>query len=722
MRAVAILAVVLYHAHVGLFRGGFTGVDDFYVISGFLITGLLWRELKRDRRISFRGFYARRIQRLLPMSFLVLALTAVAAAHYLPPLQAKASLKDGVSAALYVSNYRFAALQTNYLTASAPPSVFQQYWSLSLEEQFYLVWPALLLVAAAVTRPRSKRTGRRGEPVAAGPAAALFVVGIASFVFGVWLTHTAQPWAFFSLPSRAWELAAGGMVAFLAPRLAQLREGPAAALGWAGLAVTIASAVVLSGSVPYPGVAALAPVAGTAAVIASGCARPRRGPVLLLGRPVMGVMGRVSYSWYLWHWPVLILVPYMVGHSLSLADNLGLAAGSFVLAVVSFCVVENPVRLSAWLRAVPRRVLRLGAGLTAGGVATCVLAFVALPPLVGVGRAPIAHLSVDAPSTTTALSAGGTTAPTAPPTPPSAYYATRLAAATAQAHAAVVRSLPVADVPANLTPSIADADGDEAPVYVDGCMDSYHTATVQPCQFGDTGATRSIVLFGDSHAGMWFPAVDAAANTLGYRLYAWTKATCPPLVLTVVSPVLGRTFTECDQWRQNVLDQIAKVHPALVILGVARHYTTIYGFTPYTAKWLRGFSEMIGDIEKLGPKVMVIGPIPKPPFTVPGCLSVHLTSATACTVALSAGVKLSGMAAERSVVQAAGAVYVDTLPWLCTTTTCATIVDNLLVYRDDNHLTATFASYLAEPVTDEIALAVGAPPPPAPRTAPGKKG
>jgi peptidoglycan/LPS O-acetylase OafA/YrhL len=719
MRAVAILGVVLYHAHVGLLRGGFVGVDVFYVISGYLITGLLWRELHGERRISFRGFYARRIQRLLSMSFLVLAVTAVVAAHYLPPLQAKAALKDGVSAAFYVSNYRFAALQTSYLTAGGPPSPFQQYWSLSLEEQFYLVWPLLLLGSAMLWRSRSRRTGRRGPPSRGGATATLAVVGLASFGFGVWLTHANQPWAFFSLPARAWELAVGGLVAFATPSLAKLREAPAAVLGWAGLAVVAGSMLALSGSVPYPGVAALAPVLGTAAVIASGCASPRHGPVLLLARTLMRVIGRISYSWYLWHWPVLVLAPYVVGHALSVEADLALALASLVLAGITFVAVEDPLRRSSWLRATSGRVLRVGATLTTAGVATCVVSIVALPSIVGHGQAPVARLSASAlpPGSPVTRAAGapgaggGQAAATTPPTTPNPY-AQQLADSTAEVQQAVARSVLVDDVPANLTPTIAGADADEAPVYVDGCMDSFLASTVQPCQFGDTGATSSIVLFGDSHAGMWFPAVDSAANRLGLKLYTWTKATCPPLILTIISPDLGRTFYECDEWRQNVLEQIARVHPELVILGVARHYTTIYGFTPYTPKWLHGFTEMIGDIEQLGAKVMVMGPIPKPPFTVPGCLSVHLTSATACTVARATGVNASGMAAERSTVQAAGGLYVNTLTWLCTSTTCATVVDNLLAYRDDNHLTAAFADYLSVPVTDEIALALGIRPPP----------
>jgi hypothetical protein len=155
-----------------------------------------------------------------------------------------------------------------------------------------------------------------------------------------------------------------------------------------------------------------------------------------------------------------------------------------------------------------------------------------------------------------------------------------LASATTQVQQAVARSLPVRVVPANLTPSLSGADADEPPVFVDGCLDSYLATALESCDFGDTSSPTSVVLFGDSHAAMWFSAVDGAAHQLELSLFNWTKATCPPLMIPIISPVLGRNFVECDEWRQNVLDRIAQVHPALVILGVARHYTDIYGFTP----------------------------------------------------------------------------------------------------------------------------------------------
>jgi peptidoglycan/LPS O-acetylase OafA/YrhL len=688
LRAVAIVAVVLYHAHVGAFPGGYVGVDVFFVISGYLITDHLWREVQERRGLSFGNFYARRIRRLLPASFLVLAATAIASAVILPPLTARATLKDGVACALYVGNYRFALLQTNYLTASAPPSPFQQYWSLGVEEQFYLIWPAVMLAASLVwRRRRSQRAPQaqatHGPPSRATAASVLAVIAVSSCAFSIWLTHASEPWAFFSLPTRAWELAVGGLIALGAPALGRLRGAPL--LGWLGLGMVLWSVFTFSGTTPFPGTAALVPVLGTTAIIAAGAAPAGwRGPAQVLRTAPMQVVGRVSYSWYLWHWPFLILVPAALGHALSLEQNLEVAALSFVVAIATFVLVERPVRVSSWLTSQPRRSLGLGAALSVGAVAACVLSVLSLPSLAGTGRAPVASAAVRA---TTARAQVATT-------PASNPVLSQLSEGTAAVNRQVRRTLSVKDVPANLEPSLPDANADEPPVFVDGCLDSYTDTSLRPCTFGDTASGTTVVLFGDSHAAMWFPAVDQAAQQFGWKLVNWTKATCPPFPLPIFSPVLGRTFTECDQWQADVLAQIQSIHPALVVLGVARHYTDIYGFTPYSQVWLRGLGQEVAAIRATGAQVMVFGPVPKPPFDVPGCLSANLTNATACTVPVGVGLNEGGIAAETTAVTSNGGTYVDTQPWFCTLTTCAVMVDNLLVYRDDNHITAEYASFL----------------------------
>src|SRR5438477_5684980 len=278
LRGVAILAVVLYHC--GLLHGGFVGVDVFFVLSGFLITRLLWHEMRDTGSVSFASFYARRARRLLPASILVIVVTVILSVRWLAPLAAQSVLHDARAASLYVANYRFAAQRTNYLATSAP-SPLQHYWSLGVEEQFYAVWPLLMLGAFSLAR---RWNGGRSK--ANGPTIAklLAVVGVVSFLWCWRLTSTSQPWAFFSLPTCAWELVVGALVGLGATRLRRLRASFAVWVGWIGVAAVAWSVVRFSSATAFPGVAAALPVFGTAAALVAGCAHPPRGPHVLLER------------------------------------------------------------------------------------------------------------------------------------------------------------------------------------------------------------------------------------------------------------------------------------------------------------------------------------------------------------------------------------------------------------------------------------------------------
>jgi peptidoglycan/LPS O-acetylase OafA/YrhL len=710
---VAILAVVLYHAHVTILGGGFDGVDVFFVVSGYLITNLIWRELSRDGRISLAAFYGRRARRLLPAAIFVVAVTALAARRWMPPLELPSVMKDGVASSLYVANYRFALQHTSYLAPARVVSPFQHFWSLGVEEQFYLVWPLLLVGASMVWRRPHRYQHYRWRQTHNGRTVpdrftALLVLGavtVVSCILSIWLTHINQPWAFFSLPTRAWELGAGGILALSAPTIKRIPATAATVIGWTGLAVITLSFFLITPSTPYPGMAALAPVLGAVLVIASGevasvranAVVRRQGPAKVLARPSMRAIGRISYSWYLWHWPFLILAPYALGYTLSLWQNLFVAALSGAVAAASYAVIETPARTSAWLATVPRRSLATGGALSGVGVLVCVLVAADLPSVTGHGVAPAATIRtpVSPAGTTPAVSAESPTTTVDP-------LQVEMASINAQIAAQLAAGVGTEEVPSNLHPSLAAANTDDPPVFVDGCQDSYLASAVQNCEFGDLASTTSVVLFGDSHAGMWFPAVDLAANQHGWRLYTWTKATCPPITIPIFSPVLGRNFTECETWRQNVLARIQEVHPAVVILGMARHYGPAAGFIVYQEPWLQGIAQMVASIRQMGAKVVVVGPVPKPPFNVPDCLSEHLSNAVACTEPVSTEINDAGMAAERSAVTAAGGIYVDVQPWFCTATRCGVIVGNIEMWRDDNHISPEYSSFLGPAMSAQL--------------------
>jgi hypothetical protein len=541
----------------------------------------------------------------------------------------------------------------------------------------------------------------------------LVVIGSLSLALSVWLTKISQPWAFFSLPTRAWELVAGGLVALLAPRLRRSREAGAAILGWAGLAVILWSVIHLSASTPFPGTAALAPVGGTVAMLISGCAEPRLGPILILGRKPLQVIGKLSYSWYLWHWPVLVLAPAVAGHALALWQNLVLAAFSGLLALATVIVVEVPIRFSPWVAARSARSLIIGATASAVAVVSSVAIAYSLPSLQGHGLAPVATIAATAfSSAKVAAAPAKAEAVTSTTIDPAAAAVSN---SLAPILAAVARSVTTQNVPSNLNPSLSRAAGDKARPFVDGCLDTFTDATVRRCTYDPTQSATTtapatpattVFLFGDSHAAQWFPAIDTLANAHGWRLVTLTKATCPPVSIPVWSPILGRPYRECDDWRNRVLARIRTERPALVILGVARHYDTEYHFKVYSPQWIQGLADMVATIRRTGSRVAVMGAIPKPVDSVPSCLSAHLTTAVACTEPLSQAIDAQGVADEQAAVLGAAGAYLDTRPWLCTATTCAAIVDNLLVWRDDNHLTTSYTTWLAPVIGAELAQAV----------------
>jgi peptidoglycan/LPS O-acetylase OafA/YrhL len=364
LRAVAVTLVVLFHVGSSVLPGGFVGVDVFYVISGFLITGLLVRELRSSGTVSIANFYARRVRRLLPLSALVLVTTAIASRFLAPVLDRPGIGSDIQAAATYVANWHFATASTQYM-ASTGKSPVLHYWSLSVEEQFYVLWPLLLLLASSGAARRSWQVGVRRIAVTLG------VLGTVSFTLSVVTTTTSGPFAFFGLHTRAWELAVGAGLALATDRWLRRPTLWSISLGWIGLLMVLGSAGLLTGDTPYPGSAAALPVLGTAMLLASGAARSSWSVGRLLSLPPVRYLGRISYAWYLWHWPCLVLLGGVGADSAEGAGDqsaggpgvtrlVAAIAASLVLSVLSHHLVENPARRTAWLSRFTGRSLMLG--------------------------------------------------------------------------------------------------------------------------------------------------------------------------------------------------------------------------------------------------------------------------------------------------------------------------------------------------------------------------
>jgi peptidoglycan/LPS O-acetylase OafA/YrhL len=644
LRAVAILLVVLSHAGVAAVAGGYVGVDVFFVLSGFLITSLLLREVAASGRISIPRFYARRALRLLPASALVLVCTLIAARFWLSPLLVGPYTHDAAAAAGYVSNLVFAHRGTDYLASDASPSPFQHFWSLAVEEQFYLAWPLLIIAATALGRRRLL-------------GYALAALAAASLILSVTETHRSAPWAYFGTHTRAWELAVGALLAAYAERVAHLPRLLGRFLGWAGLTAILLAATLYDDGTAYPGLFVVLPVAGAAAVIAGG------NDALAI-RP-MAALGRLSYGWYLWHWPVLIIAPVALGISGSVPQRLALAIGALGLAWLSLRLVENPIRYSRVLRSRARYGLALGASLFA-----CVLAVVLVvrvsPPAIAHGAAAAElEISPDRPQVLAqAIRAGE-----------------RLTA-----------------LPANLTPSLKDAAADLPKIYHDGChASSPATRVTGTCAFGDLQSEQTVVLLGDSHAAQWFPALERLAVERHWRLASLTKSGCTAADSTIWIDTLQRAYTECDSWRRSAIARIVALKPSLVVVSS----TFVYRLADPSATWRSAWARTFTELSVAGAPIAVLSDTPTMNVRVPVCLSQHPTRGSTCNRPVGASLNEPQRQALLGFGSAVPVTVVDPIPWLCSSV-CPVVLGNLLVYRDSTHLTTAMSAALAPLLAESL--------------------
>jgi peptidoglycan/LPS O-acetylase OafA/YrhL len=691
LRAVAVLAVVLFHADVPGVGGGYIGVDVFFVISGFLITRMLWREVSTAGTVRLRRFYGARARRLLPASATVGVVTAIGSAILLPPLQVRTVIGDGIASALYVGNYRFLLEGTDYFSDEMPPSPFQHYWSLGVEEQFYLVWPALIIGTAWLTRRARRRTRADATSSETPYLVVLALVGAVSFAVSLKVTYVIPNAAFFSLPTRAWQLAVGGLVALTAGQWRRLPAMPAAIAGWGGLALILLACTLLGTTTPYPGTAALLPVLGAVLVIGAGSAAPSQGCGRVLALSPMRAVGRVSYSWYLWHWPVLLLAPPLLGHPLGLAGRLAAVLVSGVLAVLTLHFLENPLRFAAPIRRSPLGSLALGGVATAVAVCVGVALLIVVPTPVGRG-APAAALTITAAPEPTGQNID--------------LYDAAVQYAVAQVQAAVTAAADLKAVPSNLAPPLADAAAEGKATWFNDCLRFLLEVGQPECARGDTASTTTVALVGDSNATMWSPAFQQVAAQRHWRLETLGRASCPPMDLRITNPYLRREYTECEQWRGQIIDRLRAEHPKLVVVGMWRRYGVGYGFpagfTSYDPAWIDSVTRLVQQLRGTGAKVLVLGPVPDPHSVVPICLSGHLDDATACSPPRSTAVNESGIAAESAATKAGGGQYADFTKLFCTADRCPVIVGNTLVYFDQSHLTFEYSRLLA-PVIGALA-------------------
>ncbi len=647
LRAVAVIAVIAFHAGVPFVTGGYVGVDVFFVISGFLISSHLVDRIQRYGSPRFADFYARRVRRILPASMLVLLTTAVALATVVPvldrplfngPRTTSSPFEDLLATAFYVPNLWFAHQSTDYLADSAPSPV-QHYWSLGVEEQFYLMWPLLLFAGWVAARKRLT-----------GIVATIIAVAAASFALSLWLTDANQAWAFFSPATRAWEFAAGAAVALWTGRYA-MRLAHARIMALAGIVLIGASCLWFGASTAFPGVAALAPVLGTVLVIAAGDEWHRRSRSLaLIASRTTQRIGDWSYSLYLWHWPLLILPPIVLtSHHWTLA--LAGVASTFVLAALTYRYVEQPLRV---------RGARPALTLTAAAASTVAIA--------------VAILALNVVS------------------------ANRDFGSVGEGDRVIEAGRPVTattTIASNLEPALGEVSGTGYGVHSRKCLDELPKVGAEKCYTGADGAKHRIALLGDSHAAQLMPGLNAASAALDTTVWQITEKGCPafPIVRE------GRE-DRCATWREAAYAALAR-EPVDAIVIANRSYHPEHDTAATADEWAAATTELLDGLPADVP-VIWIRDYPEFESGVHECAAVNPGDITPCLANLDDPLRDVVIRAATGSAADHGAHIVDLEPYLCVADMCSIVQGATLVFADEHHLTSTYSATLAGLLEREI--------------------
>ncbi len=688
LRAVAVLVVIANHL-VAAPVGGFVGVDIFFVISGFLITGLLLREYEKTEHISFRGFYRRRIRRIVPAATVVIAVTILAAFALFPADRAQSVSIDGLWAFLFSANWHMAIVGTDYFQLGLPPSPLQHYWSLSVEEQFYFVWPWVMLAILVLAAKRGVAHSARGSLV----RIALIVVTVASFAWAIVETITNPTFAYFSTFSRAWELGVGALLATLVPLLTRI-ELPVwqrAAGAWVGIASLTASIIFMKGSVGFPGPTAAWPVISTALIIASGVGAPsKRYNALLfpLTNRVSTYLGDISYSLYLWHFPIVILMLAVFPSDSPLYIAICLA-GTLAFSVLSYARIETPIRTSNWLeprgsarRALPPRPLTpsserrnriLLQSLALGTIAAIIVTLFAM---------------AWAPPTQPKPTAGGTSVPSATPT----VIPTRLCAGADFMDPEIGPTCDPGLLKNVLVPPVGAVNGDTARAF--SCYRARDTA-MRTCHYGSTSADAlRVAVVGDSHAAMLLPALLPSLKKLNWSLDVYVGYGCqwkspPP--------------SNCSAVMKKISGLLSGAKPYDVIITSGARWVAgdaAAASTAYATAWNVALAK--------GSKVIVVADDPDVTPEALACISRigFQASSNDCGTPLDKAFALPDPLLS-AVGQSNGAVLIDLTKYYCTDSFCPSVIGETQVYRDTaSHVTASYMKTLAPYLLARITAAI----------------
>lgn len=656
VRAISSVTVMLYHAGFAFMAGGFTGVDVFYVLSGFLVTGGLLREAEKRGKINFPDFMGRRFRRLLPVSAIVIILTVLATYHWMGPTAGNSVAEDAVWTSLFMANWRFISVGTDYLGAQSTASPLQHYWTLAIEGQFYIAWPLMMMILAVIARKVVVLSMRTIT------AAVLVVMFIVSYWWSIVSTPGDATVAYFSTWTRAWEIAVGCLLAVYLPQILRLSSAIGSWLMIAGVALIIASCFIIQGDTPFPGWIAILPVTGAAAVVTGGSVAANSPMDRVLQLPFLQMLGKYSYGMYLWHWPMLQIGPSIFGRPFSATEKVLVLILATITAGITYRLIEDPARNIAWLKQrTPAFSLAFGALLILAPIAVSQNAI-----RTNREEAPISieQAALDSyPSESEVL-------------------------------AAVASSVDAEEWPEQ-APRITN------PAYSEECDVSRAATSSSACVHGDPNGSKVAVVYGDSHAAMWIPAFDLIGKANDWQIVQLNKPGCIAPDFPTYSNVVGGEYTACIEYRAWAIEKIAEIQPDLVIItsaydGALRSDNGEKTTDGLDEAWETGLGKTIDAISPNAGRVIVLGDQAYPTQAGINCLEANPNDVKSCGDTVDDAVHAEHNAAEARVAEEHGAGYIDIVPWMCTDEFCPAVINGITVHRDRMHINENFAVWLSE--------------------------
>ena len=617
LRTFAVLAVVIYHLWPNALPGGFIGVDVFFVISGFLISSHLFRELDQGK-FRFAGFWARRAKRILPSATAVLALTAIGVFTISLVLDRAKAMRNILASLLFTENWSLARDSVDYLAKDQAALPTQHYWSLSVEEQFYLVWPVLIFLIWRFAKTR---------------VAVISTLLVASYAYSIYATFADPAPAYFNTFTRVWEFCLGALVALFPTKL--VRKSWAYYLSWL---ILFASVFLITADSNFPGYIAMVPVAATAAIIWVAAETKASRPNIFIAE--------VSFALYLWHWPLIVFAKQLKGLPLTDLELFGILGVSVALAWLTTRFVETPIRFGKRLSEFSQRKF-------------LAWSLVALAVLSGIGFGGF-----------TLAKHQGTVALT--------HFKTE-----------------VKNQGLLPDPKLASLDVSKIATGTK-CASNGSTSVVRICTFGSKTPSASVAVFGDSHMMAMFPAVEAMAASMNWKITTYVRSACPFIGRHFVTTRDPREVA-CNVWNDKVRKILANQPAFDLVFVTANHKDGLLGSKAYGMK---SFQMAWEPLISRGTKVVAIRDTPLMVGALE-CLQSNLTHPEQCALPADAS-RLGNDSLFEAAKVTPGVYPIDLIPTLCPKGMCQIALNGYTVFRDHGHLTATFAKTLAPIIENEL--------------------